>query len=302
MGKLRWTGRLSPEMALLVNLNNVLAWIGGAARDSEAMKLRMRQGYEGACSDDVTQYDDLAIDHYSKISRELLDGVDLHGSAVLDVGCGTGILSLCALQGGAASVTCGDASGYMLSQCEAKLSRLGFGTGRAEMRQLDAESLPFGDGVFDATVSAMLLGLVPDQERVAAEMVRVIRPGGAMALATHGPECWWEAADAEFRSLPKRYLLAYRAEYWPLREDEIRAMLERLGLADVRTRRIVWQDRFPTGGEAYDFFAAASASWWLTRIPPHARAKVARESRDYFQRGRVDRITHDIILAHGRKR
>jgi len=124
----------------------------------------------------------------------------------------------------------------------------------------------------------------------------------ARGLATHGPECWWEAADSTLRALPKRYVLGYRPEYWPRQEAELGAMLERAGLAHVRTQRLRWQDTFASGAEAHAMFAAASASWWLTRVPPHAVAAVDRRTRDYFQRRGVSRITQDILLAYGLKR
>ena len=99
-----WTGKLSLSMKLMVNISNALAWISGNARDTAAMKQRMKLGYEGACTEHVTRYDDLGLEHYTKIARELLKRVDLRGKEVLDVGCGTGILSFLALEQGAVKV------------------------------------------------------------------------------------------------------------------------------------------------------------------------------------------------------
>lgn len=52
----------------------------------------------------------------------------------------------------------------------------------------DAEALPFPDGHFDAAVSIYGVMFAPDQERAAAELVRVVRPGGKIALANWTPE------------------------------------------------------------------------------------------------------------------
>ena len=52
----------------------------------------------------------------------------------------------------------------------------------------DAEALPFLDGAFDAAVSVFGSMFAPDHPLVAAELVRVTRPGGTIALASWSPE------------------------------------------------------------------------------------------------------------------
>lgn len=294
-----WTGKLSLPMKCMVNINNVLAWMTGNARDTAAMKKRMKLGYEGACSDHVTRYDELGLEHYTKIATKLLEGVDLRDKEVLDVGCGTGILSLLASGQGAAKQVCGDISEYMLNQCRKKIAAQGYAPDRVGFRQLDAESLPYDDKSFDAVISGMLLGLVPNQKKVVTEMARVLRPGGILALSTHATDNYWETSDAAFRAIPKRYVLGYRVEYWPRKEIEIQRMLTQVGLVNVQTRRLTWQDSFETGGKAYGFFAAVSASWWNAKLPPDKIEEVSRKTRDYFERKRVTQIIHDIILAYG---
>jgi ubiquinone/menaquinone biosynthesis C-methylase UbiE len=296
-----WSGKLSLLMKLMVNINNLLALITGNARDTAAMKKRIKLGYEGACSDHVTHYDDFGMEHYTKIAARLLEGVDLRDKEVLDLGSGTGIISVLVLEQGASKLTCGDISEYMLGQCKKKIMAQGYGAEKVDFRQLDAESLPYADNSFDTVVSGMLLGLVPNQQKVVTEMARVMRPGGIFALSTHAPECWWETSDAAFRAIPKRYTLGYRVEYWPRKEIEIRRLLVQAGLVDIKTRKLFWQDNFQTGGQAYDFFASVSASWWNAKFPPDKIEEISNKTRDYFERKKVLQITHDIILAFGNK-
>ena len=52
----------------------------------------------------------------------------------------------------------------------------------------DAEQLPFPQASFDATLSTVGVMFAPDQERAAAELVRVTRAGGKIALASWTPE------------------------------------------------------------------------------------------------------------------
>jgi ubiquinone/menaquinone biosynthesis C-methylase UbiE len=265
------------------------------------MKERMKSGFEGAVTDHVTHYDDVGLKHFTSISTELLRDVDLRGREVVDVGCGTGVLSLIALKSRAAKVVCGDLSEYMLSQCQAKATAQGYNTDQIETRQLDGESLPFEDNSFDAAISSMVLGFAPDQKKMLAEMARVTRSGRIVALATHGTDHYYEAIEAYLHAISKRYVLGYRMEFWPRKEKEISQMLAQAGLVDIQTRRLNYQDNFKTGTEAHDFFACTSASWWLVKFPPEKIAGEAKKAVDYFERKGVTQVTEDIILAHALK-
>ena len=55
-------------------------------------------------------------------------------------------------------------------------------------RELDPQALPFPDGAFDGVVSAFGAALAPRPRRTAAELVRVVRPGGVVALAAWVPK------------------------------------------------------------------------------------------------------------------
>ena len=54
-------------------------------------------------------------------------------------------------------------------------------------READAENLPFGNGDFDAVLSSFGVMFAPDQRRAAAELLRVLRPGGRIGLANWTP-------------------------------------------------------------------------------------------------------------------
>ena len=79
MPTILWTGKLSLPMKLMVNTNNVLAWLTGNARDAIAMKQRIRQGYEGVFSDHVTGYDELGTEFQTKAAMAQLEELILQG-------------------------------------------------------------------------------------------------------------------------------------------------------------------------------------------------------------------------------
>ncbi len=301
MPQVLWGGKLSPSMKLLANASSTLAWFTGNARNANAMKQRVQMGYDASFTDDVMRYDELALSMQLKAARAELEDLDLKGKEVLDVGAGTGALSFLALERGAARVVCGDISRNMLDHAQKKAVDKGIDASRMEFKLLDAESISFPDCSFDVVMTGMTLGLIPDQAKAISEMARVAKHGGTVCVGGHGPEHYWEAADTIFRSITKRYVIGYRFEFWPRTESEIRFMMAKAGLKNIRTGRMIWRNVFPSGGEAFDFFAAVSSSWWYVRFPENRRQEESLRIRNYFIGKKKNQITDDVILAYGNK-
>jgi SAM-dependent methyltransferase len=106
------------------------------------------------------------------------------GERWLDVATGTGEVALRAARAGA-HVTGVDISEPLLEQARAKAARegleIGFDLG-------DAQSLPYNDASFDVAASSFGVIFAPDAGRAAAELARVVRPGGRLGLATWCPD------------------------------------------------------------------------------------------------------------------
>ncbi|MBN1856713.1 MAG: methyltransferase domain-containing protein [Dehalococcoidia bacterium] len=285
----------------MLNTSNVFAWATGATRDTDAMKERVRKGYDGAFSDHVNHYDEVGSVLQMRSAAEQLRDVDVRGKSVLDIGGGTGVASFLMLRHGASKVVCGDISEKMLVQARLNAEREGYGPNLIEFCRLDAEVLPYDEGSFDVVSMSMTMGLLPNQEKSVAEMARVARPGGLVSIGAHGPDHYWEPIDATVRGMSKRYIFGYRLEFWPEKEKEVRAHMARAGLVDIMTRRVTWKNDFGSGGKAFDFFAAISASWWYGKLPPERVQEEADRTRAYFERENVRIVTDDIIVASGRK-
>lgn len=99
------------------------------------------------------------------------------GDRLLDVACGTGIVARTAHRNGNGEIA---VTGLDLN--EAMLTVAARVEPEVEWRQGDVNALPFDDGEFDAVVSQMAFMFFPDRSRALAEMNRVARPGGRLAV------------------------------------------------------------------------------------------------------------------------
>jgi SAM-dependent methyltransferase len=105
------------------------------------------------------------------------------GTRVLDVACGAGQLALMAARAGGI-VTGVDIAPNSIDQARARAEAEGLA---ARFDEGDAEGLPYGDASFDLVVSLIGAMFAPRPELVAAELARVCRPGGRIAMANWTP-------------------------------------------------------------------------------------------------------------------
>lgn len=114
--------------------------------------------------------------------RRAVSVLNALGGRVLEVGVGTG-LSL-PHYGAGVEVTGIDASAQMLDKAQEKVTEMGLSHVKA-LRVMDARALDFPDGSFDHIAAMHIMSVVPEPERVMAEMARVLRPGGTILIISH---------------------------------------------------------------------------------------------------------------------
>lgn len=100
------------------------------------------------------------------------------GARLLDIACGAGQVAIPAARAGA-EVTGLDLVPAWIEQARARAEAEGL---PARFEVGDAEALPFADAEFDVTLSLIGAMFAPRPERVAAEMLRVTRRGGRIAM------------------------------------------------------------------------------------------------------------------------
>jgi SAM-dependent methyltransferase len=119
------------------------------------------------------------------VGENLCEALDLRsGARVLDVAAGNGNATLAAARRWC-DVTSTD---YVPTLLESG-KRRALAEGHAiKFQEADAESLPFGDGAFDAVLSTFGVQFAPHQEQAAKELARVCGPGGKIGVACWTPE------------------------------------------------------------------------------------------------------------------
>lgn len=169
-------------------------------------------------------------------ARDLVRMVEVEpGDRVLDVGTGTGVAALAAQGAGAIVVGIDEALG-MLRVARATRPSLALTAGRA----ID---LPFADGTFDAVVANFVVSHFTKYQTALFDMVRVLRPGGRMALSA-----WADGEDELTRTwvelvetvVPRRVLQSSIAKALPWRErfrdrHALQEAMMEAGLRRVRT-------------------------------------------------------------------
>lgn len=135
------------------------------------------------------------------------------GGRILEVGVGTGL----ALQyyRPEVEVTGIDASAQMLEKAREKVAEQGFTHVKA-LREMDARALDFPDGSFDHVAAMHIMSVVPDPDKVMAEMARVLRPGGTVLIVNHfarDPADKGVLATLERWAAPLENLLGWHSDF-----------------------------------------------------------------------------------------
>jgi SAM-dependent methyltransferase len=148
------------------------------ALDVAAFKQTQRKIWSSGDYPDIARLIESAAEH-------LVRAADVQpGHDVLDVATGSGNVALVAAQSGG-NVTGLDITPELFEAARRRAAEAGV---EIEWVEGDAEELPYEDNSFDRALSAFGTMFAPRQERAAAELVRVTKPGGVVAVAAWTPE------------------------------------------------------------------------------------------------------------------
>jgi phosphatidylethanolamine/phosphatidyl-N-methylethanolamine N-methyltransferase len=142
--------------------------------------------------------------------RRVVNYINRRGGSVLEVGVGTG-LSL-PHYGADLRVTGIDFSTEMLAKAETRVAEMGLAN-VAGLRQMDARDLDFPDASFDTVAAMHVLSVVPEPQKVMAEIARVLKPGGEVVISNHFKSTQGVLASLEKISAPFANVLGWHSDF-----------------------------------------------------------------------------------------
>ena len=223
------------------------------------------------------------------------------GNRVLDIACGTGLVSFEAARtvGAYGHVLGVDLSGQMVGSAERRAREMNLSN--CSFARMDAESLDLPDASFDVVFCALGLMYMPDPEKALREMRSVVRPAGRIALAVWGErsKCGWSALfpiiDAEVAS-----------EVCPLffqlgRQDALVRLCAEAEFEAIEDRRISTTLAFADATEACNaaFVGGPVALAW-SRFSDEVRARVRASYINAIEKWRFGnsfRIPGEFVIA-----
>ena len=236
----------------------------------------------------------------------LLKLADLrHGQRVLDVACGSGLVTLPAAQtvGATGFVVGTDISETMLQVAADAATQAG--RRNIEFIRMAAESLEFDDVSFDAVLCSLGMMYFPHPDESLREMYRVSKPGAATTIAVWGARknCGWASI---FPIVDARV----RTEVCPLffglgSGDALARCFEQAGFSDVRTERLTTTLHYISAEEACGAaFAGGPVALAYSRFDDQTREEAHREYTDSiepYRKGQEYEIPGEFVVCHGRK-
>jgi SAM-dependent methyltransferase len=218
------------------------------------------------------------------------------GQRVLDVGCGPGALTTILVRVlGAAAVSAVDPSEPFVAAARARLPGV-------DVRRASAESLPYDDDTFDASLAQLVVHFMPDPVAGLREMARVTKPGGVVAA------CVWDNAGGAGPLSPlwraaQQLDPAVRDESGApgAREGQLAELAAEAGLARVEASRLTVEVAFGTFDEWWEplTLGVGPAGDYVAKLDPDARAELRARCAAQSPPGKVV-VTARAWAARGR--
>jgi ubiquinone/menaquinone biosynthesis C-methylase UbiE len=250
-------------------------------------------------------FDAPALSFWNRFGQRTIDRLDLQlGDRVLDVCCGTGASAIpAAIQVGETGSVLGvDLADTLLDLGRKKSTQQGLDN--LEFQCADFSQLNLPNEQFDAIVCVFGIFFLPDMEAAIAELWRMLRPGGKLAITSWGHrvfepanQIFWQTIEVERPELYKQFTPWYRIGD----PAGLKALLESSGATQVDV--IAETDRHPL---------ATPEDWWtmalggglrgtIDQLDANAQAHLKATNLEFLHSHHIHELDSDVLYAIAQK-
>ncbi len=228
----------------------------------------MKDDQEARKAQNKTLFNMLSSDYdsgarcFAHFGRRLVDVAGINaGASVLDIASGRGAVLFPAAEcvGAAGEVVGVDIADAMAEATNEEAARRGL---RARVSVMDAEELTFPDEVFDFVTCGFGIMFFPDQDRSLAQMRRVLKRGGCLAIST-----WRVAQGTDLHLVLKEMgIVRQREPGWITEPDILEALIHRNGFTNINVQMDSMDFRYRDADEVWQTARGTGARRVLDRL------------------------------------
>jgi ubiquinone/menaquinone biosynthesis C-methylase UbiE len=250
-------------------------------------------------------FDAPALSFWNRFGQRTIEQLQLQpGQQVLDVCCGTGASAIPAAHqvGAHGSVLGADLAASLLDLARQKSQQQGLHN--IEFRGGDFTSLGLPSESFDAIVCVFGIFFVPDMAGAVAELWRMLRPGGKLAITSWGQrvfepanQTFWDSIQSERPDLYKQFTPWYRIG----EPASLQALLAAGGATNITVVAEVDQHAIATPEDWWTMVMGGGIRGTVDQLDDETRARVQSANLEFLRTHNIQNLTSDVLYAIAHK-
>jgi ubiquinone/menaquinone biosynthesis C-methylase UbiE len=250
-------------------------------------------------------FDAPALSFWNRFGQNTIDRLQLQpGNRVLDVCCGSGASAIPAARqvGNVGSVLGVDLAESLLELARTKSQQQGLTN--IEFRCGDFTNLGLASDSFDAIVCVFGIFFVPDMQSAVAELLRLLRPGGKLAITSWGQrvfepanQTFWSEIAAERPDLYKQFTPWYRIGD----SKSLKALLESSGANNVEVFAETDSHNLSTPEDWWTMAMGGGLRGTIDKLDLAVQERVRAANLEFLQINQIHALDSDVLYAIAQK-
>jgi ubiquinone/menaquinone biosynthesis C-methylase UbiE len=271
---------------------------------TDAAKLKAQTAYNAASD----HFDDEPLAFWARLGYRTVERLALlTGATVLDVGCGTGASAIpAAIAVGPNGRVIGvDLADRLLDRAQDKARHQNLSN--VEFLQGDMERLGYPDESFDAVISVFSVFFVPDMVKQVAELWRMVKPGGQLAITTWGPRAFEPGAAAFWAAVkehasPALHFGGFNPWDRVTTVEAVRELLISAGVSDPIVEAEASRQPLRSSNDWWTIVIGSGFVWTVDQMGVSAAERVRRDNLKSLEAQHAAFIETNSIYATAKKR